>query len=246
MQFWQLYAAPFFGGHVQSTWPGRDCNSPPGHYITESECLYAMPFNFTCETCGRVFASDHSRVRRYCSLNCSHIGRTIAPEQRIWDKVDKNGDCWLWTGALINGGYGSFHVESAGRARSVAWLAHRYVYLLLVGPIPPGFHVDHVCHNRDLSCPGGDYTCMHRRCVNPEHLEAVSARTNVLRGRGLAAQEAAMTHCHAGHPYTGSNVFITGGRRRCRECRDLSHVARRRQYVQLPLLADDEHARSRK
>lgn len=66
--------------------------------------------------------------------------------------------CWLWAGTVKSHGYGQ-----AGRSAR----AHRYVYEQLVGPIPDGMVLDHLC--------------CRKTCVNPEHLEAVSQRENVLR-----------------------------------------------------------------
>ena len=77
---------------------------------------------------------------------------------RIMAKVDKTETCWLWTGALAPNGYGvGWNGE---RTRQ----AHRLVYELLVGPIPEGKHLDHLC-------------CV-RNCVNPDHLEPVTQAEN--------------------------------------------------------------------
>jgi hypothetical protein len=64
-----------------------------------------------------------------------------SPEERFLEKVDKNGagGCWLWLRNKNNMGYG------------MAWngkriLAHRMAYELLVGPIPEGLTLDHLCH----------------------------------------------------------------------------------------------------
>lgn len=80
-------------------------------------------------------------------------------EERFWSKVDKSGDCWLWTAAVVaNRGYGLFSV--AGRLK----LAHRFSYEIFNGPIPEGMQVDHRCHVR--------------RCVNPFHLRLVTPKQN--------------------------------------------------------------------
>ena len=85
--------------------------------------------------------------------------------------------CWVWGGPVNkDSGYG--RVPYDGRTRIV----HRVVYTLLVGEIPPGLALDHLCHNRDKDCVGGP-ACLHRRCVNPKHLEAVPHRVNLGRGR---------------------------------------------------------------
>ena len=95
-------------------------------------------------------------------------------DQRIEGKFLRGDGCWPWTASLDGTGYGQIRHEGA------ALPAHRVVYEVLVGPIPEGYEVDHTCHNADVSCKGGP-TCLHRRCVNPAHLEAVTASVNVTR-----------------------------------------------------------------
>lgn len=113
-------------------------------------------------------------------------------EKRFWAKVERSDDnsCWLWTGYVLRG-YGRF--ESTG--------AHRVAYELLVAPIPPGLHLDHLCRVT--------------RCVNPSHLEPVTQAENNRRA------SAAQTHCKRGHEFTPENTYRIPGRpspRTCREC----------------------------
>ena len=82
------------------------------------------------------------------------------PVERFWAMVDASGDCWEWRGARVRG-YGTFKVDRKQLR------AHRFAYELLVGPIPPGLELDHLCAN-----PG---------CVNPAHLEPVTTAENVSR-----------------------------------------------------------------
>lgn len=148
-------------------------------------------------------------------------------QDRFLSKVTKTETCWLWDGALTKDGYGIFR---AGRTNA----AHRSSYLLFVGPIPEGLQVDHVCHNWDETCAGG-VTCRHRRCVNPAHLEAVTKRDNLLRGKTLAAISASKTHCPKGHPYDEANTIFRSdsGARVCRACRKVHDAKRSRNRPRL-------------
>ena len=122
---------------------------------------------------------------------------------RFWAKIDfshPNG-CWVWTASLTaQGRYAYFTI---GRKKRV--YAHRYAYELLVGPIPPGLQIDHLCRNTV--------------CVNPAHLEPVTSRENTLRGESPWAVNARKTHCKRGHEFTPENTYTTPtGWRKCRTC----------------------------
>jgi hypothetical protein len=136
---------------------------------------------------------------------------------RFWAKVEKTETCWLWRGTTTRpvNGYGQIRLDR----RMVT--SHRVAYELLVGPIPEGLELDHLCRVR--------------HCVNPVHLEPVTPHENLLRGEGPAARHARKTHCHRGHPLSGANLrMCNGGRsRRCRECKrenDLRSQEKRRQH----------------
>lgn len=133
-------------------------------------------------------------------------GKKRDPLDCIMDKVVMQADgCWLFTGSLGGGGYGKIAVNRKVRP------AHRVTYERLVGPIPDGLVLDHLCSVRT--------------CVNPAHLEPVTQRDNVLRSiaRGEAPHMRRQTHCRKGHEFTVENtqpVVDHLGRRsqRCRRC----------------------------
>jgi hypothetical protein len=88
-------------------------------------------------------------------------------EQRLWERVDKTGACWLWTGYVTRAGYGQIALGGrGGRKASV----HRLAYELLVGPIPDGLVIDHMCHVTT--------------CVNPDHLQVATCQMNNQNQRG--------------------------------------------------------------
>lgn len=149
----------------------------------------------TCLHCDAHFVvPSNKRQLQFCSFEC-----------RFWSKIDRRGpsDCWLWIGPVQKNGYGKF---SEGKT---TLLAHRVVYEREVGHIHRDLVVDHVCNER--------------LCVNPAHLQIIPQRANVMRGAGVAAQNARKTHCKNGHPLSGANLVLIrqkNGRneRRCRTC----------------------------
>lgn len=157
-----------------------------------------------CPECGG--AKD--RRAKWCS-DCR-----FNPERRFWRNVAKSESCWEWRGWTTGNGYGRFRV-TGGRV-----LAHRYSYELLVGPIPVGMEIDHLCRNPS--------------CVNPAHLEPVTHRENLLRGTSPAAGYARQTHCKRGHPFSPENTYIipASGSRQCLSCKRAARAgnnARRRE-----------------
>lgn len=106
--------------------------------------------------------------------------------------------CWEWTASRDRDGYG--RTQADGARRSV----HRVSYEMTYGPIPAGFQIDHLCRVR--------------HCLNPAHLEVVTARVNTLRGETVATANAAKTHCDHGHAFTPENTRIYKGWRICRAC----------------------------
>lgn len=122
--------------------------------------------------------------------------------ERLMSRVETApGGCWIWTGST-RGGYGQIWtgVDAAGRRRNLA--AHRVSYELARGAIPDGLDLDHLC--RVL------------RCVNPDHLEPVTRRENILRGEAPAALNARKRLCIKGHLFT--DATWPNGSRRCLIC----------------------------
>lgn len=121
--------------------------------------------------------------------------------------------CWEFTGATTNG-YGV--VGLGGRSAGTAQ-CHRVMYRELVGPVPEGLDLDHLCRNH--------------LCCNPEHLEPVTRRENVRRGRRRPGYALAETHCKRGHEFVPENTKTnssTGGRI-CRACnRATGYLGQRR------------------
>jgi hypothetical protein len=147
-------------------------------------------------------------------------------ETRFWAKVNKDGPvpvgrpelgpCWLWTASVFEAGYGQFVISHHPR-RSVT--AHNFAYRQLVGEIPVGLELDHLCHHPDSGC-GGGVTCRHRRCCNPSHLEPVTNAENVRRGMNPSSRNRRKTHCIRSHPFNEANTGRTkNGGRWCRTCR---------------------------
>ena len=153
--------------------------------------------------CGQRFNGRTQAERRREHANHKDTVLALAGSKaqlRFWAKVRKTETCWLWTGGLTQNKYGRFNVD--GRKHRV--LAHRYTYELLVGPVPNGTELDHLCRVR--------------QCVNPGHLEPVTHRENILRGNSCGGRRALKTHCIRGHEFTDANTLRSANERKCRAC----------------------------
>lgn len=121
-------------------------------------------------------------------------------EDRLFPRIDADGPCWLWTGAINPNGYGVINL--GGRDAGTAPV-HRVVWELLVGLIPPGLDLDHLCRIR--------------HCCNPDHLDPVTRAENVARGSYAAGRPRGF---RCGHPDTPENTADTGRNRTCRTCKN--------------------------
>lgn len=164
-----------------------------------------------CSPSGRLrlgmCRKHYERQKRHGNPHTLIKGGSV--EERFWSQVEPTGFCWEWTGPLSTYGYGDFRPI---RNRHVG--AHRYAYEALVGPIPDGLELDHLCRNR--------------ACVNPDHLEPVTHAENLRRAPyGAADFQRRKTHCPQGHPYSGDNLLVYSGRRNCRTCLNARSAAKR-------------------
>lgn len=151
--------------------------------------------------------------------------RALTPEIIAAKTAPTDRGCWEWRGApLQTSGY--CRVKMGG----VSVMAHRAVYEALVGPIPAGLQLDHLCRNR--------------RCVRPDHLEPVTASVNQRRGTSPASENANKTACARGHALSGSNLFVRkDGRRLCRACKRAGESRARATDVYRAAHAAQERAR---
>lgn len=186
-----------------------------------------QPQRITLPTLCACGCGQATRITRRGRPNRFLIGHgTRKHADRPQYVIDAESGCWVWQWNLDGHGYGALRVDR----RNVK--AHRYMYERYVGPAPAGLDLDHLCHNADLSCPGGD-TCRHRRCVNPSHLEPATRLANTLRGRGPTAANAEKDSCQNGHPFDEANTYLAKGargrmQRTCRECHRVYERERRR------------------
>lgn len=137
----------------------------------------------------------------------------LTTQERFLNKVapEPNTGCWLWMNCINHSGYGMFGINRK------AVLAHRYSYEYYKGEIPTGLSIDHICSVRS--------------CVNPDHLDAVTAKENTqrthARGRARNGNEV-KTHCREGHLYSGDNLYVLRTQPTKRNCRICSRTNMRR------------------
>lgn len=127
--------------------------------------------------------------------------------QRFWNKISvSESGCWEWQAAKKSG-YGYY--KSSGKTGR----AHRIAYAILVAPIPDSLVCDHLCENKG--------------CVNPNHIEPVTDRINIMRGPAPSSMNAKKTHCIRGHKFEPGSYYSSQGWRDCKKCKAINDQARK-------------------
>lgn len=158
----------------------------------------------------RLCSAHYQQVRKHGRI--LEVTQRSSVQDRLFAKVQylENG-CIEWRGRWR---IGLRREYGAIRASGQMQLVHRVAYELLVGKVPDGTELDHLCRNT--------------LCISPSHLEPVTHRLNVLRGISPPAQNAARTHCVEGHPFDAANTIArSDGGRRCRACKNRRRRERR-------------------
>lgn len=161
--------------------------------------------------------STRGGARGWCKLHYYRWNRNGDPlatkrpeldlsiDERFWSRLmESESGCWEWQEYVDEKGYGRFW----DGARTIR--AHQYAFAALVGDVPDGLELDHLCKNR--------------RCANPYHLDPVTHEVNMARSDNIMLAFSDQTHCLRGHEFTTDNTYVKadGGR----QCRDCSRVTR--------------------
>jgi len=133
----------------------------------------------------------------------------IIAKENFLSKILKTKTCWEWTGCISPQGYGVFSYWDKKSQRGVSKPAHRISWELFRNEIPKDLTIDHICRNR--------------KCVNPDHLEPVSMKTNIRRGISPSAINFRKKKCIRGHVFQIRN----NGYRDCSACHVIRKAKRR-------------------
>ena len=112
-------------------------------------------------------------------------------ESQVERKTITTDDCWLFAGKIDKSGHGRVYAGQVNGKVLPRPQVYRVMYEELVGEIPEGLVLDHLCENPP--------------CINPAHLEPVTQAENVFRGFRKR------THCRNGHEYTPENIYWKKG-----------------------------------
>jgi hypothetical protein len=130
---------------------------------------------------------------------------------------ESSNGCWLWEGTIDSYGYGVFTIKKHGGM----YKAHRIAFALRRGYCETELTIDHLCRNT--------------RCVNPDHMELVTAVENSNRGNNPFQINRRKTHCKRGHLLSGDNLItfpseLALGKRQCKACRLIRNKADSKRY----------------
>lgn len=148
----------------------------------------------------RRLARDGHQINMYRNYK----ERDFLPGRILLSSTPCLDGCWKWNLSLDRDGYGITTIKR------VAKRAHKVAYEVFIGPVPEGLVLDHKCRVR--------------HCVNPWHLEPVTNKENVMRGKGACALNARRTHCINGHEYSAENTAVRNGVRNCLTCERIKTI----------------------
>jgi hypothetical protein len=143
----------------------------------------------------------------------------IALVNKLWESTELKDTHWLWTGALVSGGYGQVYYNRT------YWRVSRLALCLYLKLKYSDYSWD-ACH-----------ICEYKNCWNPLHLYQGTRQDNtsdaIIKGTAydVSIHSSNKTHCPQGHSYSGSNLYITPeGKRVCRACRQITKTRYRKNW----------------